>query len=86
MRHSDRMEEKPMELWDAYNEKGERTGGTLVRGETIPDGLYHMVCCVLVRHVDGDFLLMQRAPEKDNFPNIWEIGAGGSTLQGETAE
>lgn len=75
-----------MELWDAYNKKGERIDGTLVRGEPIPDGLYHMVCCVLVRHVDGDFLLMQRAPEKESFPNIWEIGAGGSTLQGETAE
>lgn len=75
-----------MELWDAYDRDGNCVPGTLVRGEPIPAGLYHMVCCVLVRHVDGDFLLMRRSPEKKTFPNIWEIGAGGSTIQGETAE
>ncbi len=74
-----------MELWDAYNEKGERVAGTLVRGEPVPQGLYHLVCCVLVRHTDGSFLLMRRSPEKKHYPNIWEIGAGGSALQGETA-
>lgn len=74
-----------MELWDAYNEKGDRVPGTLVRGEPVPEGLYHLVCCVLVRHVDGSFLLMRRSPEKESYPNIWEIGAGGSALQGETA-
>ena len=42
-----------MELWDAYDEYGNQTGETLVRGEEIPDGLYHMVCEVLVRHADG---------------------------------
>ena len=75
-----------MELWDAYDRDGLKVEGTLVRGEPVPEGVYHMVCCVLVRHVDGDFLLMRRAPEKENYPNIWEIGAGGSVLQGETAE
>jgi len=74
------------ELWDCYDRDGNRIEGTLVRGEPMPDGVYHMVCCVFVRHVDGDFLLMRRAPEKEMFPNIWEIGAGGSTLKGETAE
>jgi len=75
-----------MELWDAYDCEGNLIEGTLVRGEPIPEGIYHMVCCVLVRHVDGDFLLMRRSSEKKMFPNIWEIGAGGSVLKGETAE
>ena len=75
-----------MELWDTYDRDGNLIEGTLVRGEPIPKGVYHMVCCVLVRHVDGDFLLMRRSPEKKMFPNIWEIGAGGSVLKGETAE
>ena len=75
-----------MELWDAYDRDGNRTGETLVRGEPLPEGWYHMVCCVMVRHRDGDFLLMRRSPEKESWPNIWEIGAGGSALQGETAE
>jgi len=75
-----------MELWDAYDKNGKRTGETLVRGKPIPAGRYHLVCCMVIRHADGDFLLMQRAPEKEIYPNIWEIGAGGSALRGETAE
>ena len=75
-----------MELWDAYDRNGRRTGETLVRGKPIPEGRYHLVSCVTVRHRDGSFLLMRRSPDKPNWPNIWEIGAGGSALKGETAE
>ena len=75
-----------MELWDVYDRSGKKQKGYLVRGEPIPAGQYHLVCCVVVRHSDGDFLLMKRSPEKEHYPNIWEIGAGGSVVQGETAE
>ena len=77
-----------MELWDAYNSNFEKIEGlTLIRDsqEKIPDGVYHLVCEVLVRHVDGTYLLMRRDPTKPLYPNMWEAGAGGSALQGETA-
>ena len=74
-----------MELWDAYDQRGNKLEGHLVRGMPIPAGVYHLVCCIVVRHIDGDFLLMRRSPEKEHYPNIWEIGAGGSVLRGETA-
>lgn len=72
-----------MELWDAYNCHGEKTGETLVRGEAIPRGLYHLVCEVLVRHTDGSILCMKRATTKPNYPGFYEATAGGSALQGE---
>ena len=76
-----------MELWDAYNSNYEKIEGmTLVRDEEIPQGVYHLVCEILVRHVDGTYLLMKRAPTKPLYPNMWEATAGGSALQGETAE
>ena len=31
-----------MELWDAYDRDGNLIEGTLVRGEPIPDGVYHV--------------------------------------------
>lgn len=74
-----------MELWDVYDRDGNKQPGTLVRGEPIPPGSFHLVSCIVVRHEDGDFLLMKRAPTKEHYPNIWEIGAGGSVLRGETA-
>ena len=42
-----------MELWDAYTRNGVKTGGVLVRGQRMWPGIYHLVCEVLVRHVDG---------------------------------
>ena len=72
-----------MELWDAYRENGSITGETLVRGQKVPEGLFHLVCEVLVRHRDGSFLAMRRDRKKSGFPGWWETTAGGSALKGE---
>ena len=42
-----------------------------------------MVCEILVRHTDGDYLLMQRDFRKSNFGGYYEATAGGSALKGE---
>lgn len=72
-----------MEIWDAYTKEGRLAGRDLIRGEEIPRELYHLVCEVLVRHVDGDYLLMQRSFEKPNYGGFFEATAGGSALKGE---
>ena len=73
-----------MELWDAYNAGFEKIeNAILVRGEKIPDGLFHLVCDILVKHTDGTYLLMQRDLRK-HFGGMWEATAGGSALSGET--
>ena len=74
-----------MEIWDGYYENGSLAGVDLIRGEPIPEGLYHLVSQVLIRHSDGDFLLMLRSSDKDIYPGYYEAGAGGSALKGENA-
>ena len=71
------------EVWDLYYPDGTPAGRTMTRGEKIPAGLLHLVCEVLVRHRDGDYLLMHRCASKPNYPDFWEGTAGGSALQGE---
>ena len=74
-----------MELWDAYTEKGELIKGmTLVRDEPRPAGVFHIVCEIIVRRKNGEYLLMQRDPRK-TFGGMWEASAGGSVLRGEDA-
>ena len=73
-----------MEIWDAYDRQGAKTGTDLIRGEKIGEGLYHLVCEVVVRHADGEYLLLQRDFSKEAYPGFEEIGAGGSALKGET--
>ena len=74
-----------MEIWDGYYGDGTLAGVDLVRGEPVPAGLYHLVSGVLVRHTDGDYLLMERDPSKPNFPGYYEATAGGSAQKGEDA-
>lgn len=72
-----------MELWDAYDENLNKMDGvTLIRGEPIKEGLYHLVSEIIVRHKDGSYLIMQRDKRK-HLGGMWEATAGGSALQGE---
>ena len=59
-----------MEIWDLYDEKGNKTGETWERSRAkeIPEGRYHIVCDILIRHRDGDFLLTLRDSRKEISP------------------
>lgn len=73
-----------MEVWDAYKKDETLAGIDLIRGEKIPKGLYHGVAEIFVLHKDGTVLLTQRDYNKPNYPGLFESGAGGSILKGET--
>jgi 8-oxo-dGTP diphosphatase len=47
------------------------------------DGARGLVRAVVLR--DGDVLLVQRSPDEDLFPNVWQCPAGGQE-PGETVE
>lgn len=73
------------EMWDAYDKDFSKIDNvTLIRGENIPDNMYHLVGEVIVKHKDGTYLLMQRDFNK-SLGGMWELTAGGSALKGETA-
>lgn len=71
-----------MELWDLYTADRELTGETMVRGEPVPKGRYHLVVHVWIRNSAGQFLISQRAAGKAAFPLMWE-SVGGAVTAGE---
>ncbi len=73
-----------MEQWDAYDVHFNRLDKTLLRGEPIPSGYFHGVAIIVVQHDDGTFLMMHRDPNKEVDPDLWEPGASGSILKGES--
>ncbi len=77
-----------MEIWDLYDEHGQKTGEIWERSRArkIPEGRFHIVCDILIRHQDGEFLLTLRDPDKDIYPGCLEASAGGSALAGETPD
>ena len=76
-----------MEIWDLYDRDAKKTGETWERTygsfRLIPEGKYHMVVDILIKHVDGTYLLTKRHPDKDVYPGYWEASAGGSAVSGE---
>ena len=56
------------ELWDAYDREGNRLGFDLVRGEPLPEGVWHMVAEIYAVTIWG---------------GLWEI-TGGGVVKGET--
>lgn len=70
------------ELWDAYDREGNPLGFDLVRGEPLPEGVYHLVAEILSVTTDGRVLVTKRHPDKA-WGGCWEY-TGGSVLKGET--
>ncbi|CCV64602.1 Hydrolase, NUDIX family [Alteracholeplasma palmae J233] len=72
------------ELWDAYDKDINKQELTLVRGEKIPKGYYHLVSEIIVYHKDKIILLTQRSFDKKIAPGLYEASSSGSVLKGET--
>ncbi|MGL5153311.1 MAG: NUDIX hydrolase [Clostridium sp.] len=72
-----------MEIWDGYDENEVKLGVDIVRGDKIQEGLFHAIVIIIVHHLDGTYLLMQRDWNKSKFPGLWETGASGCVVKGE---
>lgn len=70
------------ELWDAYDKEGNPLGFDLVRGEPLPEDVYHLVVEVLAVTAGGRVLVTRRHPDKA-WGGCWEY-TGGSVVKGET--
>lgn len=74
-----------MEKWDLFNSEGVQVKGTMVRGEPVPEGLYHMVVHIIIKNSKGEYLIQKRADDKDLWPGQWAF-TGGSATSGEHSE
>lgn len=73
-----------MELLDIYDEHGEKTGRTHVRGKPMGPGEYHLGAIVTVINSKKEVLCTLRSPQKLVYPGMWE-NTGGGALAGETS-
>ncbi len=74
-----------MELWDIYDENRVKTGRTIVRGEEMQPGDYHMVVHICIFSSDGKMLIQQRQPFKKGWSGMWDVTVGGSAVSGDTS-
>lgn len=74
-----------MELWTAYDIDRIPKNKTLVRGEPIEEGDFHLVVHVCIFNSKGEILIQQRQPFKQGWSGLWDITCGGSALKGEAS-
>ena len=74
-----------MELWDLLDSERNPLGRTMVRGQPVPSGEYHLVVEIWTYNSRKEILLTKRHPAKESYPNYLE-NSGGSALAGETSK
>ena len=74
-----------MEKWDLLDADGNPTGKTLVRGEPLLPGMYHLVEHIWIVDSKGRLLIQQRNPNLRLMPGVWAANSG-SAQAGEDSE
>lgn len=74
-----------MEKWDLLDADGNPTGKTLVRGEPLKAGMYHLVEHIWIVDSKGRLLIQQRNPDLKLMPGVWAANSG-SAQAGEDSE
>ena len=70
------------EMWDLYDAQGRKTERTMLRGENVPAGLYHLGVHIWPVNGRGELLIQRRSPTVQWKPNLWAV-TGGSAVSGE---
>ncbi len=71
------------EYFDVLDENGYKTGRTKPRDAVHRDGDWHAAVNIFVLNPQNEVLLQRRAPNKDSYPNMWDLSCGGHVTAGE---
>lgn len=72
------------EYWDLYDKDRRPLGMKHLRGQSLPEGTYHVVVSVWTINEDNRLLITLRSKDKELYPNFWE-NTSGSVQSGETS-
>lgn len=73
-----------MEIWDILDGDGKPTGKTMIKGENIPEGQYHLGADIWIINSENKILIQKRSSQKVLSPNVWAM-TGGSVIKGESS-
>lgn len=72
------------EYLDVLDENGRKTGKVKLRSDVHRDGDWHAAVNILIVNDKNEVLHQRRAPNKDSFPNMWDLSCGGHVVTGES--
>lgn len=74
-----------MEVIDLYDRNRQLLNETAVRGTELPEGKYRIVVHICLFNEKDEMLIQKRQSTQKNFPDLWDITAGGQVSAGETS-
>ena len=74
-----------MEAWDLYTKDRVKTGQTMLRGDRVPEGLFHLQVHVCIFNSRGEMLIQQHQVTKRWYAGLWDYSVGGSAVAGDTS-
>ena len=74
-----------MEAWDLYTQDRVKTGQTMLRGDPVPEGLFHLQVHVCIFNEQGEMLIQQRQSTKRWYAGLWDYSVGGSAVAVDTS-
>ena len=66
------------------NEHGTPTNERCLKSIAHRKGLFHATVHIWLFTSNGELLIQQRNPDKDTFPNLWDVSVAGHIEFGET--
>ena len=72
-----------VELFDILDTQGNKTGKTKPRSEVHRDGDWHKAVHIWIVNDQDEILLQKRSPNKDSYPNMWDISSAGHLTAGD---
>ena len=70
------------ELIDRLDENGNHVG-TIMKSVAHSIGAWHRSVHIYLVNDENELIIQQRSPDKDLFPNLWDISVGGHVSAGE---
>jgi len=71
------------EFFDVLDEQGNKTGKVKARSEVHRDGDWHKAVHIWIVNDKDEVLLQKRSPNKDSYPNMWDISSAGHLTAGD---
>ena len=69
-----------MEYLDLYDENGNNTGKTMIRGNKVPRGMHFNVVICFIKNSKGEYLIQKTSKQKGNLYSL----TGGHVQSGQT--
>ena len=75
-----------MEMVDIYNKNREKLGYTKTKTEPLDAHEFVAIAHIIIFNSAGDMLIQQRAADKVDWPDCWDVSCGGGAIAGETIQ